>query len=102
MAAAVSSKGPPESVSSREVQALSSSIRTIIVNEIQKLPSLLDEVQNLFDEQPRKWQFFLTGSSARRLRRGRSADLPIWSMVARPSSSEVSPRAQHTPNPPPA
>ncbi len=58
----------------REVEALPASIRTIVVDEIQKVPSLLDEVQGLFDAAPRRFQFYLTGSSARRLR-SRSANL---------------------------
>ena len=40
----------------------------VIVDEIQKLPSLLDEVQKLIDTQ--KTRFILTGSSARKLKRG--------------------------------
>src|SRR3989338_4044954 len=40
----------------------------IIIDEIQKLPGLLDEVQSLIDEQ--KYRFILTGSSARKLKRG--------------------------------
>ena len=59
---------------SREVRALPAAIRTVAVDEIQKVPALLDEVQALFDSSPRRWQFYLTGSSARRLR-ARSANL---------------------------
>ena len=59
---------------SREVRALPPAIRTVAVDEIQKVPALLDEVQALFDSAPRRWQFYLTGSSARRLR-ARSANL---------------------------
>jgi predicted AAA+ superfamily ATPase len=40
----------------------------IVIDEIQKLPSLLDEVHRLIEE--RNLTFLLTGSSARRLRRG--------------------------------
>lgn len=40
----------------------------LIIDEIQKIPSLLDEIQLLIDEN--KIQCILTGSSARRLRRG--------------------------------
>lgn len=40
----------------------------LIVDEIQKLPSLLDEIQVLIDEH--KIQCILTGSSARKLRKG--------------------------------
>lgn len=58
----------------REVRALPRSLSHIVVDEIQKVPALLDEVQSLYDEAPTRRQFFLTGSSARRLRE-RSANL---------------------------
>lgn len=44
--------------------------RLIVIDEIQKLPSLLDEVQRLMTK--RSWTFLLTGSSARKLKRGAS------------------------------
>lgn len=47
-------------------------IEAIFVDEIQKLPLLLNEVQFLMDK--KKIQFILTGSSARKLKRG-SANL---------------------------
>lgn len=40
----------------------------IVIDEIQRLPALLDEVHRLIEK--RKWRFALTGSSARKLRRG--------------------------------
>lgn len=40
----------------------------IVIDEIQKLPSLLDEVHRLI--QKHHWSFLLTGSSARKLKRG--------------------------------
>src|SRR5437879_2236652 len=43
--------------------------RTIFIDEIQRLPSLLITVQALVDED-RTRRFFLTGSSARKLKRG--------------------------------
>ncbi len=58
----------------REVRALPRSVGVIVVDEIQKVPALLDEVQGLYDASPRRWQFHLTGSSARRLQ-ARSANL---------------------------
>ena len=58
----------------REVRALPRGIRAVLVDEIQKVPALLDEVQALYDSSPTRWQFFLTGSSARRLH-ARSANL---------------------------
>ena len=53
---------------SRELLALPSSITNIGIDEVQRVPSLLDEVQYLYDREPDRFQFFLTGSSARRLR----------------------------------
>lgn len=43
--------------------------RTVVVDEIQKVPHLLNTVHRLI-EQRRGWRFILTGSSARKLRRG--------------------------------
>jgi len=40
----------------------------VILDEIQKVPCLLDEVHRLMEE--RRWRFALCGSSARKLRRG--------------------------------
>jgi uncharacterized protein len=41
----------------------------IIVDEIQKLPSLLNEIHDLLAHRPNQWKFALTGSSARKLKR---------------------------------
>lgn len=43
-------------------------IRTIFIDEVQKVPALLDEVHALIEET--KTRFLLTGSSARKLKRG--------------------------------
>ena len=43
-------------------------------DEIQKVPAILDDVQFLYDREPRKRRFFLTGSSCRKLKR-KSANL---------------------------
>jgi predicted AAA+ superfamily ATPase len=40
----------------------------IVLDEIQKIPALLDEVHRLMES--RRWRFALSGSSARKLRRG--------------------------------
>ncbi|MEW6365109.1 MAG: AAA family ATPase [Acidobacteriota bacterium] len=40
----------------------------VVIDEIQKCPALLDEVQRLLTD--RRWRFALCGSSARKLRRG--------------------------------
>jgi predicted AAA+ superfamily ATPase len=45
--------------------------KTVILDEIQKVPSLLDEVHRLMELAiGRQVQFILTGSSARKLKRG--------------------------------
>lgn len=40
----------------------------IVIDEIQKIPTLLDEVHRLMEK--KRWRFVLCGSSARKLRRG--------------------------------
>jgi predicted AAA+ superfamily ATPase len=52
----------------REVEALPRG-SWVVVDEVQKLPSLLNEVHDALAAAPRRWRFALTGSSARRLRR---------------------------------
>lgn len=42
----------------------------VVVDEIQRMPALLNEVHALMNEYPGKYNFALTGSSARKLRRG--------------------------------
>jgi predicted AAA+ superfamily ATPase len=54
-------------------QTLRPSDKLIIIDEVQKLPRLLDEVQALIDRD-KSLRFVLTGSSARKLKRG-SANL---------------------------
>lgn len=41
----------------------------VVVDEVQKLPSLMNEIHDALAAAPRRWIFALTGSSARRLRR---------------------------------
>lgn len=57
----------------RELKAMPD-VDTVIIDEIQKVPALLDDVQLLFDEDNARFQFYLTGSSARQLKR-KSANL---------------------------
>ena len=52
----------------REVEALPRG-SWVVVDEVQKLPSLLNEIHDALASAPRRWRFALTGSSARRLRR---------------------------------
>src|SRR5262245_29180950 len=42
----------------------------ILVDEIQRLPSLLNTIQAMIDDHPGQFRFLLTGSSARKLKRG--------------------------------
>lgn len=49
--------------------------RTVMIDEVQRLPSLLNTVQALIDEDKKRC-FFLTGSSARKLKRGQANLLP--------------------------
>lgn len=48
--------------------------KTVLVDEVQRLPSILNTIQALIDE--KKIQFYLTGSSARKLKRGHANLLP--------------------------
>ncbi len=52
----------------REVEALRAG-SWVVVDEVQKLPALLDEVQDLLVRGRARYRFALTGSSARKLRR---------------------------------
>ncbi len=49
--------------------------KTIFIDEVQRIPSLLNTVQSLIDHD-RSLKFLLTGSSARKLRRGQANLLP--------------------------
>lgn len=52
------------------IEALAAAQRadTVLIDEVQRLPTLLDEVHKLIER--KRWRFVLTGSSARKLRRG--------------------------------
>ena len=52
-------------------QTLKKTDRIVIIDEVQKLPVLLDEIQYLMDQDKTR-RFILTGSSARKLMRGRA------------------------------
>lgn len=64
------------SLFSRELQVLDKKIKNIFVDEIQKVPELLDEIQYIYDLNKTRFQFFLTGSSARKLRKSTANLLP--------------------------
>ena len=48
----------------------------VCVDEIQKVPALLDEVQYVYDRYPGQYEFYLTGSSSRRLKTSAANLLP--------------------------
>ncbi len=50
--------------------------KTVFVDEVQRLPTLLNTMQAILDETPQPPKFYLTGSSARKLRRGHANLLP--------------------------
>ncbi len=60
----------------RELNAAPPKIRVVFIDEVQKVPALLDAVQVLLDNRPRRFRFLLSGSSARKLRRGQANLLP--------------------------
>jgi predicted AAA+ superfamily ATPase len=59
-----------------ELRAARPAVRTVLVDEIQRVPQLLDAIQVLLDEMPGRFRFLLSGSSARKLRRGHANLLP--------------------------
>lgn len=68
--------------------------KVVVIDEVQKLPEILDEVQRLIDRN-KDLRFALTGSSARKLKRGaanllggRALFLPLHPLVSSELSSE--------------
>lgn len=55
-----------------EIEALSPKITNVVVDEIQKVPKLLDLVHHMIETAKNKRRFILTGSSARKLKRGKA------------------------------
>lgn len=60
----------------RELLAAPGHVRTVLIDEVQRVPVLLDSVQAIVDAHPRRFRFLLSGSSARKLRRGHANLLP--------------------------
>jgi len=60
----------------RELDVAPAGVRTVFIDEVQRVPPLLDAVQSLTDRHPRRFRFLLSGSSARKLRRGHANLLP--------------------------
>jgi len=67
--------GQPERLE-RELLAARPTLRTVLIDEVQRVPALLDGVHALVDAHPRRFRFLLCGSSARKLRRGHANLLP--------------------------
>jgi len=59
-----------------ELDAVHESVRVILLDEVQRVPALLEVVQVQMDRQPKRFRFLLSGSSARKLRRGQANLLP--------------------------
>jgi uncharacterized protein len=59
-----------------ELRAAGPDVRTVFLDEVQRVPALLDLVQVLLDERPVRLRFLLPGSSARKLRKGQANLLP--------------------------
>ncbi len=82
-----------------EARILAAGSDRIVVDEVQRLPGLLEEVHRLIEK--RRWRFALTGSSARKLRRGganllagRARTLTMHPLTAAELGSEF--RLQHS------
>jgi predicted AAA+ superfamily ATPase len=57
--------------------AANSGIRSVLIDEVQRYPTILNTVQTIIDHEPIKSpKFYLTGSSARKLKRGHANLLP--------------------------
>lgn len=59
-----------------ELEAAHESVHVVFLDEVQRVPMLLDAVQVQVDRNPRRFRFLLSGSSARKLRRGQANLLP--------------------------
>lgn len=59
----------------RIVAGVSAPSMTILIDEVQRIPAMLNTVQAIIDTNP-GFRFLLTGSSARKLKRGRANLLP--------------------------
>ncbi|MDA0771434.1 MAG: ATP-binding protein [Cyanobacteria bacterium] len=55
-----------------EVRQLDPQISHVIIDEVQRIPALLNEVHNLIENLDRQIYFVLSGSSARKLKRGQA------------------------------
>ena len=60
------------SLLAEEINSADPSISHVIIDEVQRIPALLNEVHNLIENAEPKRVFVLSGSSARQLKRGRA------------------------------
>lgn len=66
----------PHELESRLAAEPADRLRTVFIDEVQRLPSILNTIQSLLDQPGHSLRFLLTGSSARKLRRGEANLLP--------------------------
>lgn len=66
----------PRELEERLATLSNSGRKSVFLDEVQRLPSILNTVQVLLDKPRNPWRFLLTGSSARKLRRGQANLLP--------------------------
>lgn len=59
-----------------ELRAAPRATKVVMLEEVQRVPRLLDVVQVLTDEMPGRFRFLLSGSSARKLKAGQANLLP--------------------------
>lgn len=59
-----------------ELEAAEAKVKTVLLDEVQRVPPILDLVQYISDEKPGRFRFLLSGSSARKLKRGQANLLP--------------------------
>src|SRR3989338_2397397 len=59
-----------------ESRLLATRPSTVFIDEVQRLPSLLNTIQDILDNSSKPPKFYLTGSSARKLKRGKANLIP--------------------------
>ena len=60
----------------RELAAAPLAVKTVFLDEVQRVPALFDAVQVSPDESPGRFRFLMSGSSARKLRRAEANLMP--------------------------
>ena len=60
----------------QELDGAPATTKTVFIDEVQRVPALLDIAQVFLDRRPPRFRFLLSGSSARKLRRGHANLLP--------------------------